>query len=220
MTTNKEYIQKLLDSYMVAGTTKEEEKLLSEYFCTHQDIPAEWQNYSVMFRGLRQAKTRSVAFHKGTSLKWSAVAAAAASILLLLVLRFSQKPDAEQPVVAEVVEQPDAEPSEFSEASNCSESSNCSDSSGCSESSNSSEPAEPVKPKETYNPRKVSKPVEDPLLAEAEPVTAPTARDSRNHYEEKLSNPSNPYQLAVAQLQDLRSRGERLDREVAMLMQH
>ena len=41
MTTNKEYIQKLLDSYMVAGTTKEEEKLLSEYFCTHQDIPAE-----------------------------------------------------------------------------------------------------------------------------------------------------------------------------------
>ena len=102
--TNKEYIQKLLDSYLVAGTTKEEEKLLSDYFCSHQDIPAEWQNFSVMFRGLRQAKTKSIAFHKRTLLKWSAVTAVAASILLLLVFRFGQEPEEEQPVVAEVIE--------------------------------------------------------------------------------------------------------------------
>ena len=105
MMTNKEYIQKLLDSYMVAETTKEEEELLSDYFCSHQDIPAEWQNFSVMFRGLRQAKTRIVAFHKRTFLKWSVVTAVAASVILLLVFRFSQEPVEEQPVEANTVEQ-------------------------------------------------------------------------------------------------------------------
>ena len=50
----KEYIQKLLDSYMAAETTKEEEQLLSDYFSTHRDIPAEWRNISVMFRSIRQ----------------------------------------------------------------------------------------------------------------------------------------------------------------------
>ena len=65
--------------------------------------------------------------------------------------------------------------------------------------------------------RKQSTSIEEPLLAEAEPVTEVPARD---YSDVKLSDPSNPYQLAVAQLQDLRSRGERLDREVAMLMQH
>ena len=103
--TNKEYIQKLLDSYLVAETTKEEEKLLSDYFCSHQDIPTEWQNFSIMFRGLRQAKTRTIVFHKRTFLKWSAIAAVAACILLLLVFRFSQEPVEEKPLVAETIEQ-------------------------------------------------------------------------------------------------------------------
>jgi hypothetical protein len=71
----KEYIQKLLDSYMAAETTKEEEKLLSDYFSTHRDIPAEWRNYSVMFRSIRQYKQKPDAFHKRTILKWSAAAA-------------------------------------------------------------------------------------------------------------------------------------------------
>ena len=76
----KEYIQKLLDSYMAAETTKEEEQLLSDYFSTHRDIPAEWRNFSVMFRSIRQYRQKSDASHKRTILKWSAAAAVVALI--------------------------------------------------------------------------------------------------------------------------------------------
>lgn len=50
----KEYIEKLLESYMAAETTEEEEQLLSDYFRTNHDFPAEWRNYSVLFRGISQ----------------------------------------------------------------------------------------------------------------------------------------------------------------------
>ena len=73
--TSKENIQKLLDSYMAAETTREEEKLLSDFFIYHKDIPAEWQKYSIMFRGLRQIEPVTQVSHKMTMLKWSAVAA-------------------------------------------------------------------------------------------------------------------------------------------------
>ena len=76
----REYIQKLLDRYMAAETSKEEEQLLSDYFCTHRDIPAEWRNYSVMFRSIRQYKQRLYAPHRRTILKWSAAAAIIAFI--------------------------------------------------------------------------------------------------------------------------------------------
>ena len=71
----KEYIQKLLASYMAAETTKEEEQLLSDYFSTHRDIPAEWRNISVLFRSIRQYKQKPDASHKRAILKWSAAAA-------------------------------------------------------------------------------------------------------------------------------------------------
>lgn len=71
----KEYIQKLLDSYMAAETTKEEEQLLSEYFSTHRDIPAQWREYSFMFRGIKQYEPMNRASHRSVVLKWSAAAA-------------------------------------------------------------------------------------------------------------------------------------------------
>ena len=71
----KEHIQKLLERYMAAETTEEEEQLLSDYFCTHQDIPTEWRNYSVLFRGIRQYDQKSNASSMKTILKWSAAAA-------------------------------------------------------------------------------------------------------------------------------------------------
>jgi hypothetical protein len=75
MTMEKEYIQKLLDKYMSAETTKEEERLLSEYFSSHRDIPAEWRDYSILFRGIKQYEPMKIASHRSVVLKWSAAAA-------------------------------------------------------------------------------------------------------------------------------------------------
>ena len=71
----KEYIQKLLDRYMSAETTKEEERLLSDYFSSHRDIPAEWRDYSILFRGIKQYEPMATASHRRGVLKWSAAAA-------------------------------------------------------------------------------------------------------------------------------------------------
>lgn len=73
--TEKEHIQQLLDSYLAAETTREEEQLLSDYFCTHQDIPAEWRAFSVMFRGIRHHEQEPVGSHHSHLLKWVAAAA-------------------------------------------------------------------------------------------------------------------------------------------------
>ena len=75
MNIEKGYIQKLLDSYLAAETTREEEDLLADYFCTHRDVPAEWRGYSILFRGIKQYKPMKIASHRSVVLKWSAVAA-------------------------------------------------------------------------------------------------------------------------------------------------
>lgn len=45
------YIQRLLDRFEAAETTEEEERLLTDYFASHDDVPAAWTAYAVMFRG-------------------------------------------------------------------------------------------------------------------------------------------------------------------------
>lgn len=106
----KEYIQKLLDSYMAAETTKEEEQLLSDYFSTHRDIPAEWRNISVMFRSIRQYRQKPDASHKRTILKWSA-AAAVITIIFGTGVFFMQRKDRyvepSKSVAVEVIRQTD-----------------------------------------------------------------------------------------------------------------
>ena len=77
-------------------------------------------------------------------------------------------------------------------------------------------PQKPSEPSQKFHPaNKPHKVPQEPLLAQAEPATEAPAR---NYSEETASNSSNPYLIVTAQLQDLRSRGERLDREVAMMM--
>lgn len=83
---------------------------------------------------------------------WPWVGLIAASIVIASIL-WPDNPVVEAPVVAEVVEQPVQEVPKVSENSEV------------SENSDKSEPSEPVKPKRTYKP---SKPVAEPLLAQAE----------------------------------------------------
>lgn len=78
MNMEKQYIQQLLDRYMAAETTQEEEALLADYFCTHLDVPAEWRTFSILFRGLRQGKAQEAPRRKPTLLRWSAAAAVVA----------------------------------------------------------------------------------------------------------------------------------------------
>ncbi|MBP5386321.1 MAG: hypothetical protein J6Y97_02935 [Prevotella sp.] len=76
MMMEREHIQKLLDRYMSAETTKEEEQFLYEYFSSHRDIPAEWRNFSILFRGIKKCElTKDASHNKRNALKWCAAAA-------------------------------------------------------------------------------------------------------------------------------------------------
>ena len=54
MMTDKQ-INDLLDRFMAGETSEQEERLLTDYFCTRTDIPEAWAAYAVMFRGFRQS---------------------------------------------------------------------------------------------------------------------------------------------------------------------
>lgn len=133
-----------------------------------------------------------------------AVSAIAAGIILLLVFNYNNKVEpVKQPVVAEVVEQQPAP-----EASTVSD---------YCENSDNSEPSEPTKPKSTHKPRKVSKPVDEPLLAEAEPEPMMGEEVAETEQAYLQTNPD-PFLLAAAFSQDIRARGERLYQENAQMM--
>lgn len=148
----------------------------------------------------------------------------AASIVLLLVFHFTQKPVEEQLVVAEVVEPENVE----QPAPESSESSEISEPSEYPDNSEPSEPIKPIKPKRT---RKVRAPQAEPLLAEAEPMTEkteaePLQEETKQEIKSSVSPAPTPSEdfdlhlLAAAQAQDIRSRGKRLSQEVALLMEH
>lgn len=80
MMTDKQ-INDLLDRFMAGETSEQEERLLTDYFCTRTDIPEEWAAYAVMFRGFRQSVTREVPINHSRRRWWMA---AAAAILVLL----------------------------------------------------------------------------------------------------------------------------------------
>lgn len=102
--TEKEYIKKLLDSYLAAETTKEEEQFLSDFFSTHRDVPAEWRNFSILFRGIRQGKPKSVSLHKSYVLKWSTAAAVITIIFGTGVFFMQRKDRYVEPSKSEAVE--------------------------------------------------------------------------------------------------------------------
>lgn len=102
----REYIQKLLDSYMAAKTTKEEEQLLSEYFSTHRDIPAEWREFSILFRGIRQYEQKPYVSYWRSIMKWSAAAAVIAFIFGTGLLLRQEETDKPSDFIAQTKEAP------------------------------------------------------------------------------------------------------------------
>lgn len=80
MMTDKQ-INDLLDRFMAGETSEQEERLLTDYFCTRTDIPEAWAAYAVMFRGFRQPTAREVPIRHYHHRWWLS---AAAAILVLL----------------------------------------------------------------------------------------------------------------------------------------
>ena len=210
----KQEITIILNKFMAGKTNLEEENVLAEYFRTHE-VSDEWKEYKEMFALFDggavdiEQEAKQTAKPKTVTLRW-VMTGIAASIILLIgfsVLMKDERPTEQQPVVAETIEQSTPQPTVSEPIVQEKQ----------EEALPEVQPTpQPVK-KRRKAVKKQSTPIEEPLLAEAEPVTEAPARD---YSEERFSNPSNPYLLATAQLQDLRSRGERLDREVAMLMHH
>ena len=111
--TNKD-IERLINKYLDGETSPAEECQLAREL-QRTDIPEEWQAVRLMLGELTLGAAEYDAVLAQHSNKpetapkqrrlWPWVGAIAASILLLLVFRFSQGPLEEQPVVAEIVEQ-------------------------------------------------------------------------------------------------------------------
>ena len=80
MMTDKQ-INDLLDRFMAGETSEQEERLLTDYFCTRTDIPDAWAAYAVMFRGFRQSAAHEVPIRHYHHRWWLS---AAAAILVLL----------------------------------------------------------------------------------------------------------------------------------------
>jgi hypothetical protein len=103
----------------------------------------------------------------------------------------------EQPDVAEVVEQP------------------------VPETSDKSDKAEPIKSRKVHKPHKLSKFVEEPLLAEAEVNASHLEEIERGAAEDVHPihpEMNDPYLAIMEQMKDIRSRGERVRQEVAQLI--
>ena len=111
--TNKD-IEQLINKYLDGETSPAEECQLAREL-QHADIPEEWQAIRLMLGELTlgEAEYNAIMAHRNNKPEttprqkrlWSWFGAVAASILLLLLFRFSQKPVEEKPLVAETVEQ-------------------------------------------------------------------------------------------------------------------
>ncbi len=133
--------------------------------------------------------------------------AVAASVLLLIMLNIGkQKPDQQPPVIAEIV----------TELQDSTEETHATAPTVVTEQKQPAM-AQAEKPKLTrrQKPTVRKETIAEPPAEEAVPVETPA---EGAFPEDRLLDMNNPYLIAAAQLQDVRERGERLDREVAMLM--
>lgn len=97
----KAFIQSLLDKYMEGTTTLEEEDILHQYF-TRGDVPAEWEDYRMLFAEIDGMRPTEKPSHR-----WWSWRIAAAVMAVLVVFAVTQRPQENQPksdVTAQVEE--------------------------------------------------------------------------------------------------------------------
>ena len=84
----KAYIEELLDKFMAGTSTQEEEDILNQYFA-QANIPAEWEQYRLLFVELEAMKP--IERPKRTWLKWG-IAAALIGVVFSMVMFLNNKP--------------------------------------------------------------------------------------------------------------------------------
>lgn len=134
--------------------------------------------------------------------------AVAASVLLLILLNVRTQQAEQPPVIAEIVTEPQ---------NNIAEETPQATAPTVVTEQKQPAMAQAEKPKLTRRQKPTVRKgtIAEPPAEEAVPMETPT---EGAFPEDRLLDMNNPYLIAAAQLQDVRERGERLDREVAMLM--
>ena len=132
--------------------------------------------------------------------------AVAASVLLLILLNVRTQQAEQPPVIAEIV----TEPQDSTEETHATAPTVVTE-----QKQPAMAHAEKPKPTRRQRPAVRKKTIVESPAEEAAPMETPAEEPFP---EDRLLDMNNPYLIAAAQLQDVRERGERLDREVAMLM--
>lgn len=104
MRYTEEYIAELISKFMEGQTTEDEENVLSDYFCSNTDIPAEWGEYKKMFESFKTdaynfseeeknnmlCETPKKRFKLVRYVSWAAAACIAAVMVTLSVFLFNK----------------------------------------------------------------------------------------------------------------------------------
>lgn len=109
---SRHQIEALLNKFMAGKTTIEEESLLSHYFSTAHDMPAEWEDYQALFgyidRGLEGDLLPEKSSPSHRKWLWWIPAAAAAIVALVFGFKAFNKPETTQlvspPMIAATAE--------------------------------------------------------------------------------------------------------------------
>ena len=100
----KEYIGQLLERYMEGMTTLEEEDVLHQYF-TRSDVPAEWEDYRMLFAEIDSMRPTEKPSHRWWS--WR-IAAAVVAVLVVFAVTQMLPENRPEPVVTAQVEEKDS----------------------------------------------------------------------------------------------------------------
>ena len=213
-------IQKLIDKYLEGETSPAEERQLAKEL-KGSDIPKEWQAIRMMLGELTLGEAEYDEMMKARkaspvrpSVFWRLLIPLAA--ILLIGFFLFVKPTKEQPVIAEVQQTEAREkPQQASQPEPTSIE---------KEETAETIPEERVPSKtrtRTYRRKNASLSQEErvPISEEPLPTISDEEEKGKNYPTRNVPDVSEQYLLAAAQAQDIRSRGERLREEVALLIE-